>query len=485
MMHVLPGRPTCQAISDVGLWAMATEGLLVVADMHKHDIVVRCGFGAADFYSRQLGAQEAKIVEAEGRSAIDWLKFSVCRTAADPMLALRLLVGYADGAVTVWTFERSSLDSWFAFRGDAVHLKARGKCVFAAVFDGSGEEASAVEGSVQRAIIEQEGAGSGGVHDTQYLLVVYQHQAVLQDQITGARISHTEWPDPVLGAGIVHLQGAKVLLSVAANSLFVTSLPRMDTTHRLQRHVAPSQEMLTQPPQVCVERQGHVFELDFGRQLRVWTATALMPHGEMPNLFLFTPRTLPLAPGAGATGYVASVAGWLGAAAGQSLSQGAQIDAILGGPKRPPVPRLPPRMTPERPAVPSVAAQAASAASAWWYPAAGTATPSATEPPPATSSRASVSSAAGSEAESGMGSWLGSYSKQISDFTNNSMRSQAHMNMALLHRRDELLSTLDEGVTSLERSAKEFFKSCVAVTDHSTRNAALKAAAKDKVNQYM
>ena len=49
--------------------------------------------------------------------------------------------------------------------------------------------------------------------------------------------------------------------------------------------------------------------------------------------------------------------------------------------------------------------------------------------------------------------------------------------MQLLHKRDEILSDLDESMTNLERGAKDFFKQ--------TRNSALKAAAKDKIKTYL
>ena len=69
------------ALSDVGLFATAYGGILVVADCHTQDIVVRSGTGHADYFSRQLGAQDERLIKAEAHSEIMWLTFTVCRTA--------------------------------------------------------------------------------------------------------------------------------------------------------------------------------------------------------------------------------------------------------------------------------------------------------------------------------------------------------------------------------------------------------------------
>ena len=78
---------------------------------------------------------------------------------------------------------------------------------------------------------------------------------------------------------------------------------------------------------------------------------------------------------------------------------------------------------------------------------------------------------------SASGSWLASYQRQFLNFASSSARAQAQLNMQLLHKRDEILSDLDESMTNLERGAKDFFKQ--------TRNSALKAAAKDKIKTYL
>ena len=65
MLHLLPMPPTCMALSDTGLCAVASGGLLAVADARSQEMVVRAGFGAHDFFSRQIGDREARIVAAE------------------------------------------------------------------------------------------------------------------------------------------------------------------------------------------------------------------------------------------------------------------------------------------------------------------------------------------------------------------------------------------------------------------------------------
>lgn len=485
VLHVLPGPATCHALSDTGLYAAANGGMLVVADCRSQDIVIRSGFGHADFFSRQIGAREAKIIEAEAQSEIAWLTFAVCRTRSDPVLALRLLVGRVNGYVTVWTFERSSLEQWMGFRSDAVSLAlpTHARIVHAQVVGVAGNVASTNEASVQRAAMEQTSPDTAeSMRDFYMLLVATTQGAVLMDQVTGSRISHVEWPDPVHSAHIVEKQGAKTLVAVASNSIFASSLPRFDTTHRVQRHVPPSQEVVTTAPQVCIEDQGFFFEVASGHQLRVWSTFASLPHAERPTVHLFTPRSLPLAPGAGAGGYIASVAGWLGTSAGQSLSQAAQTDAVLAGSRRPAAPTLPPRMTWEKQSVPdppanasgppsssstprgSVSGAAGAPSSAWALPSlpslSGTRSSVSTPPvPPPADPEAAAN-----------GWWFEGYTKQLANFTNNSVRSQAHVNMQLLHKRDELLATLDEGMTSLERGAKDFFKQYVLSHTNAPQN---------------
>ena len=56
-------------------------------------------------------------------------------------------------------------------------------------------------------------------------------------------------------------------------------------------------------------------------------------------------------------------------------------------------------------------------------------------------------------------------------------RRQGLFNLQLLHKRDEMLASIDNGMASLERSTRDFVRS--------TRDAAIKAAAKDKLDQYL
>ena len=455
LMSLLPGSPTCSALSDVGLYACAYGGMLVVADCRSHDIVVRAGSGNADFFSRQLGSREAKIIEHESSSEIVWQRFSVCRTVSDSILALRLLVGRANGFVTVWSFERGSLESWMGFRSDAMSLGMSGRPVYVDVVGSSGAVASATEHNMQRAELDQAREGvTSNTHDFYLLLAVYPREARLYDQVTGQRFAQADWPDPALSACIIERQNARMLAVIASNSVFILSLPRLDTVHRVQRHVPPDQEVVAATPRISLERQGDFIEITSGQQLRLWTVFGSLPHGEMPSMFLYTPRSLPLPPGAGASGYIASVASWLGSSAGQSLSAGAQIDTIICGKRRAKLPPLPPRMTLSKdnentPIASSITEQGAGAKDA-----------------PTNSTQTSAS-----------GSWLGSYQRQFLNFASSSARAQAQLNMQLLHKRDEILSDLDESMTNLERGAKDFFKQ--------TRNSALKAAAKDKIKTYL
>lgn len=416
MLHLMPVPPTCMALSDAGLFAAASGGMLVVADARTQEIVVRAGFGANDFFSRQIGDREARIVAQEARDEIAALRFAVCRIAEDRMLAPRLLAVRASGFTTVWTFEQSSLGDWFGFRSAAVALHVQGRILAIQVLDPMGQDAQCTAEDVQRAKIEQESPDGGNAHTPTHfhtLLVVSEQAATLHDQVTGACVGQATLPEQAHGAQLVTRPRGRMLLTVSPSSIMALTLPRLDTSHRIQRHVPPTHEVVTAPPAVSIEAQGDFVELSDGQQLRLWTAFAHQPHAETPNMCLFTPRTLPLAPGVGAGGYLASFAGWLGSSAGATLAPGAQIDAAIGGPRRPPLPKLPARVGPapgrdEETLVPLAT------------------TPGAGTPAP--------------EQNFENKSWLGSYQKSFANLASGSARSQAQLNMQLLHKRDEILT---------------------------------------------
>lgn len=426
MLHLLPMPPTCMALSDTGLCAVASGGLLAVADARSQEMVVRAGFGAHDFFSRQIGDREARIVAAEAHGEIAALTFAVCRIAEDRMLAPRLIVVRTSGYVTVWTFEQGSLGDWFGFRSAGVQLDVKGPVLTATVLDPSGQPARCTADEVQRARIEQESPDGGmasSAHHFHLLLVVTERCATMRDQITGPRIGHADLPDKADGAQVVSRPHGRVLLTVSPSSITALTLPRLDTAHRIQRHVPPSLEVVAAPPKVSIEAQGDFAELSDGQQLRIWTAFATQPHGEMPNMCLFTPRPLPYAPGVGAGGYIASLGQWLGTAAVSTLSPGAQLDAVLGGSRRPPQPKLPPRVSyvPDVPVVESPPPSAGAAPGGKAAPGKGTGTAT----PPADAPRES---------------WLSSYQRSLTSLANGSARSQAQINMQLLHKRDEILA---------------------------------------------
>ena len=421
VLQVLPGHVSCSALSDVGLVAVASGCSLVVADVCNHDIVVRAGCGAADFYSRQIGQRELVMLESEARSEITWLTFAVCRTALDDVLALRLLVGRASGFVTVWSFERGALDGWLGFRSDAVKLAPLGRPALARVLDPLGVPAAATTIAVERAAYDQGTAlnetRADHSRDFHVLVLVGEHGIVVVDQVTGGRVASTELYEAAQAATIVTRAQAKVLCVAGASSLHVFSLPRLDTSHRVQRHVPGEHDVGAAPPMLSLSSQGEFIELSAG-QLRLWTACAPQPHGDVPSMFLFTPRTLPLSPGAAAGSYIASLGSGLGTSAATSLSYGAQIDAVLAGPRRPPAPKgLPPRIapTPEAPEVPLDARR-----------------------PTASGSAVATASKEGTQ-----GAWYEPYQRSLANLATSSgaSRVQAQINMQLLHKRDELLSS--------------------------------------------
>lgn len=450
VIHALPSV-TSLALSDAGLLALASGPMLIVVDCQNYDVVLRAGCGNMDYSSNQIGERENKIIAGESRSEIAALCFALCRTAGDSALAARLIVARANGLVTVWTLERTSLDSWMAYRSESTDVFIRGPALGLHVLDGAGNECGLTRGDMMRAQAELD-APPPSAADFRVLLVVSASAAALYDRITGPRIDRHELREPFSSAHMVERRG-RALVLVSSSSIYVLSLPRFDTFFRLQRHIPPAKDVIAaMEPQSSIESQGMFCELSDSHQLRFWTVFAHAPHGGPPQVCLFTPRALPLAPGSGAAGMISSVAtGWFGRGAAGSLAPGAAVDALLAGPRRPPLPNLPPQIS----TIPDVEVEVVQ--------------PPARETPGADSSRRGSSSTT-------ISSWYDAATRNAASLSE-SARQQAGLNINLLHKRDEMLTSLDESFQSLEDRARSFYKN--------TRNMALKAAAKEKLQQFM
>ncbi|WFD33257.1 Lethal(2) giant larvae sro7 [Malassezia cuniculi] len=449
VVHALPSI-TSLALSDAGLLAMASNTMLLVVDCHGHDIVLRAGCGNMDFYSRQLGDKEQKIISSESKSEIAALRFAACRTAGDSSFVPRLVVARASGFVTIWTLERTSLDSWLAYRSESSEVSIQGPVLALEVLDPVGMTRGLTKNDVIRSQAELD-SPPASTSEFCVLLVVSSESVALYDRVTGARVDRYELHEQFTSAHIVDRRG-KVLVLVSPGSIYVLSLPRFDTSFRMQRHTPPAKDLIAAMPSLAsIESQGDFVEISDGHQLRLWSVFSRLPHGGVPSVCIFTPRALPIAPGSGAAGVISSVAtGWFGRGAAGSLAPGAAIDALLAGPRRPAPPQLPPQIC---------------------------ATPAADVEVAAPTQHAVDGTDA--EAVAGRGtasSWYDVATRKVSSLSD-AARYQAQLNMQLLHKRDEILSDLDEGVQNLEERARSFFKN--------TRNMAIKAAAREKINEFM
>lgn len=387
-----------------------------------------------DYFSSQIGDKETKIVQGESRSEIVALRFAVCRTAGDASLAPRLAVARASGLVTIWTLERTSLESWLAYRSESTDVTIRGAVLAFEVLDPAGNVRGFTRNEVMRCEAELD-AAPPGASEFSVLLVASASYVALYDRITGSRVDREELHEPFSAANMVDRRG-KVLVMVSPASIFVLSLPRFDTTFRLQRHTPQAKDLIAaMQPRESIESQGDFVEISDGHQMRIWTVFSHAPHGGVPSVCIFTPRPLPVAPGSGAAGVISSVAtGWFGRGAAGSLAPGAAIDALLAGPRRPAPPQLPPQIN----AVPNVEVEVV-------------------QPPKRTGPSESEGEPAPRSAAS---SWYDAATRQASTLSETA-RYQAQLNMQLLHKRDEMLTNLDEGVQNLELRARSFFKKCV------------------------
>jgi len=150
------GEISSFAISDVGFLSLASGGGLAIVDLRGPEFLVKDGFGESLDSTTTSDSKEARRMaelEAESNSSIVKLNFSICRTAEDPSLALRLLVT-REKFLTVWTITRS-LDIWLAERSSAREMSdlVLPKCNL--IVDLAGNPCLASPAELQRCFREQ------------------------------------------------------------------------------------------------------------------------------------------------------------------------------------------------------------------------------------------------------------------------------------------------------------------------------------------
>ncbi|PWN88295.1 hypothetical protein FA10DRAFT_268495 [Acaromyces ingoldii] len=454
IVELARGEVTAVGVSDIGFLAVACGPALAVIDLRGPELIIREGFG--DGHDARLETREAKkMVDEEGKSVISKLLFSICRTVQSPVLSPQLLVTRDNGLTSVWTFAKQMDQHWHCVRTAAVRIDELARPVSLKVLDMAGNVCTAVPAELQRSMREQtranENPGSVPPSDYNVLLGIGFNSLVVRVGITGPRLAKADVGERIVAAGVVDRRGEKVCAVLSETSIRIFSLPHLVDLTRLQRHNKTQGERLGSAAQAAFDGSGDFVEVASSLDVRLWTIFATLPRPGPPSLLLYTPVSVPLHPGA-VGAMASSVVGWLGGKS-SSLTQGGQFDEMLAGPKRPPLPKLP------EPRHVEVSAQKKQAAEA----------------------RAAQQQHAAAPTTSASGSHDGAFQRKkdmrkeaVHD--TQSAADQAAWNLDLAKQRGELMNNLEQGMSSLERGAKEWMKSA--------REDMVKQAAKDKISKF-
>jgi syntaxin-binding protein 5 len=463
LVELQRGEVTSVSLSDVGFLAIACGLSLAVIDLRGPELIIREGFADGVQEHSRAGRreqrEEKKIIDEESKSPIQQVKFSICRTMEQQILSPTLIIGRSNGFTTVWTFTKTSLDNtWICERSHGSMMEEMTKAVRVEVLDMAGNLCPAVPSELQRSMREQ-GRGpsdwqqQGGATDPSDVNIFFAagpHTLSLRAGLTGPRLAAAQVEEVIQDACIVDRRGEKICLALSNTSMRIYSLPSLNLITRIPRHNRNREERLsTSNVSLTFDGSGDFIEVVNSIDIRMWTIFATLPRPGMPSLLLYQPVALPSAPGM-LNNMASSVVNWIGGKS-TALTTTAQFDEAIAGNKRPPVPKLPEQRYIEVRVEQQFAKDRA--ANSHQDPAAATS---------ATSGWLTSSDSKKVERKQTV--------QETQDAT-----SQASWNIDLAKQRGEMITSLEEGLSSLEKGAKGWMKS--------TREDMIKNAAKDRLGK--
>jgi syntaxin-binding protein 5 len=473
LVELQRGEVTSISLSDVGFLAIACGLALAVVDLRGPELIIHEGFGEVAEHSR-LGSRERKeekrIIEEESRSPIQQVKFSICRTVEHSVLSPTLITVRSNGYTTIWTLTKTSLDNmWMCERSHGSMMEEMTKALRIEVLDMVGNLCHAIPSELQRSMREQ-GRGVSGdwaqqqqgevndLTDVNILFGVGPHTLSLRAGLTGPRLAATQVEEELQDACIVDRRGEKVCLALSNTSLRVYSLPSLSLITRIPRHNRNREERLClSNVNLTFDGSGEFIEVVNSVDIRMWTIFATLPRPGMPSLLLYQPCSMPLPPNM-LNNMASSVVNWIGGKS-SALTSTAQFDQAIAGNKRPPAPKLPEQRYVEVRVEQQLAKDKAAAAA-----------------------NASLDSRSSIPINSTARSYTDGLFAQKKEERKQTVRdtqeatSQASWNIDLAKQRGEMMTSLEEGLSSLERGAKGWMKS--------TREDMIKQAAKDKLSRF-
>lgn len=437
------GEITAFTISDIGFLAVACGTVLAVLDLRSPELILREGLEDSDLsrLSREEARETRKVIEAESKSYISTLTFTVSRVAEDPSLAPRLVVSRQNGFTTIWTLQKT-MDMWLVERTSGQKLDEMAGLKKLDILDVAGNVCPALPNELQRALREQQygppaGLSDGSLPDANLALGFTDRGISLRFGITGPIVNKAELEERVLGAGVIDRLTDKVAAVVTESSIRIFSLPKLEQITRLQRHYRETGESHGGLASVSLDGHGDFIEVFSSLDVRIWTVFGSLRRPGQPCLTLYpkpAARTMPVHPGAvgSAAGVATSIAGWFGTKTTGMLSIGAQLDAALAGPNRPEGPKLDDPLPPRDMRVRD--------------------TREVVENP-------NAASAAPRRTAGGEGSVRreGSKARDVAGTTDQA-RATGLQNVDLLKARGAMMSGIEDGLNSLEKGASNFVR---------------------------
>ncbi|MCO5590041.1 hypothetical protein L7F22_044010 [Adiantum nelumboides] len=444
------GEVTAIDLSNIGFLAIAYGISLAVIDLRVPHLIVREGFGLQT--QADVSREERKMVEEENKSTINHLLFSICRTAANPILSPTLIASRESGYTTLWTLGVDQTDMWICTRSNGVQLDELQRGVAVQVIDMGGNVCQTIPGELQRSLREQSRGGDMSaerVMDMNLMLCVGRNSISLRAGLTGQRIAKVDVGEVIQGASVIDRRGDKVCLAITSKSFHLFTLPHLRPITRIQRHNRAYEEKLSiANVSLSLDGSGDMIEIVNSLDVCMWTVFATQPRPGLPNLLLYTPHSMPIAPNVIGS-MASSVVNWIGGKSA-SLTQGAQLDDILaGGPgKRGSMPKLPE----QKYIYEKVEEQERKEA-------------------------LQEELQRRTELNSGRNSPFVRQTKSAQTSRQvNTAADQASWSLDLAKQRGELVNSLEQGLSNLEKGASDWMKS--------TRENMIKQAAKDKLNKY-
>ncbi|GAA5823542.1 hypothetical protein JCM5353_006298 [Sporobolomyces roseus] len=324
-----PSSNTCLAMSDIGFLAAANDANLLVADMRGPDVLLFDGPHSQTVDHKGKGKHRAD------NSSISSLTWTITAIGEDGDHSPRLIVTHDSGLTRI--FELANLGGGWRLNEKFASIQHDStRSAFATfVLDKFGNELPADGPALQRALDHQASFSARNYEAKGSLMAVWvtasPRSLSVFYNIDGPKIASYE-DDRVLfeKAVVVRKQDCSVLITQARNrQISVFSLPELVQISRM----SPEASIHDSAGLIALCSDGdfvqHLDPLD----IRFYTTCDINRPAFPPKLTVIDPSIPIPAQVSALTWAGSSLASWFG---GTKVYTGAEMDAILGGPKRPP-----------------------------------------------------------------------------------------------------------------------------------------------------